>query len=585
MNENAISQQIERAVSRWENWPLLAAALFMVLAIAVWGKNALERQEAAFAVAERSTASFARLLASHVERALEIADKALEAAADVHDHVASGELTMEAAQHRLAEIHGASPVLGNLIWTDADGRAANAAVRGPASATPNVADREYFLHHLHNRPVGTFISKPVVARGPLAEWVIPVSRRLERADGRFDGIVMGVLRPAYFANLYESLELGIPASVVVLRNDGTIMMHEPDGGQFLGKSVGGSRSFQEHGALSTGTFRTQGPIDARDQIISYAMVPGRPLQLAVSMTVDDIMAPWWRDLYERTVYLVVIMSGAAAFGFISRRRIIQSQRQRRELEHAKTAAEAANRSKSGFLANMSHELRTPLNSISGFADLLDHEVYGPLNPRQREAVKDISSAGAHLLRVINSLLDLSKIEAGRMVLRLEPVDLDEIVDDAMRLCRPLAREANVRLDCEIDPVPAMLGDRQALYQIVVNLLSNAIKFTPGGGEVKITLIGTSFGAELAVRDTGIGIAAADISRVLQPYAQADSQIARKHKGTGLGLPLARQLAGLHEADFTLQSEVGRGTAVVLAFPSRRFAGGNTLAPSPPAKAG
>ena len=227
--------------------------------------------------------------------------------------------------------------------------------------------------------------------------------------------------------------------------------------------------------------------------------------------------------------------------------------------------------KDAFLSMVTHELRTPLTVISGITEMLETGIYGEMTSDHAEHIRQIGAQSARLRHLVNDLLDLSKIEAGRMVLRLEPVELDEVVDDALRLCRPLAREAKVSLSCEIETVPAMLGDRQALYQIMVNLLSNAIKFTPGGGEVLVKLVRTTAGAEISVRDTGIGIAADDIPRVLQPYAQADSQVARKHKGTGLGLPLARQLAGLHEAEFRLDSEVGRGTSVVVAFPQRRFA--------------
>jgi signal transduction histidine kinase len=576
-------QKLRHAVAHWENWPLFVAGLFIALAIAVWGKNALERRAVAFAAAERGTTNVARVLADHFERGLEIVDKSLEAAADVHAHETAGELSLQDARHRLAEIQGASPVLGNLAWTDATGVARVAAVTGSAAA-PTITDREYFQHHLHSADLGTFVSQPVVARGPLADWVIPVSRRLQAPDGSFGGIVIGLLRPAHFGKLYGSLELGVPAAVTVMRADGTIILREPNGTQHLGRNVGGSQVFRDLMQRRDGTAKVIDPVDGRERVVSFVTLPGRPLQLTVSMAVDDILAPWQRDLYERLVWLVVIAAAIGWSGHVIRERILASQRQERELEHAKTAAEAANRSKSGFLANMSHELRTPLNSISGFAELLQHEIYGPLNQRQKEAVKDISDAGSHLLRVINSLLDLSKIEAGRMVLRLEPVELDEVVDDAMRLCRPLAREAKVSLTCEMEPVPAMLGDRQALYQIMVNLLSNAIKFTPGGGEVLVRLMRTSSGAEISVRDTGIGIAADDIPRVLQPYAQADSQVARRHKGTGLGLPLARQLAGLHEAEFRLDSVVGRGTSVVVAFPQRRFAADKTREP-PAAQAG
>ncbi|MFN4288990.1 MAG: PAS domain-containing sensor histidine kinase [Brevundimonas sp.] len=235
----------------------------------------------------------------------------------------------------------------------------------------------------------------------------------------------------------------------------------------------------------------------------------------------------------------------------------------RKYEVAKTRAEAANQAKSEFLANMSHELRTPLNAINGFSEIMSTEMFGPLgDPRYKGYAKDILDSGQHLLALINDILDMAKIEAGKMTLRLEPVALREVCEDALRLIRGRAEEADLRLMRALpEAMPEINADYRAVKQVLLNLLSNAVKFTPAGGTITLGFDQSESHVRLWVRDTGIGIASEDIGRLAQPFEQVEGQHSKTTKGSGLGLALSKSLVEIHGGALSLESEPGAGTTV------------------------
>ena len=244
-----------------------------------------------------------------------------------------------------------------------------------------------------------------------------------------------------------------------------------------------------------------------------------------------------------------------------------------ELVKARDLAETANRAKTEFLANMSHELRTPLNTIIGFSEIMENGVMGPIgDPRYNEYIHSINESGNHLLSLINDILDLSKIEVGKADMEEESLDLVATIDSCLMFVREQAESKGLALESQLPPhFPPFRGDRRRLKQIFINLLQNAVKFTTPGGSVTISL-GHEHGAPIhvIVKDTGIGMSAADIPRALERFSQVETGLHRKFEGTGLGLPLARSLAQLHGGDIEIESSVGIGTTVRVTLPENRI---------------
>lgn len=243
------------------------------------------------------------------------------------------------------------------------------------------------------------------------------------------------------------------------------------------------------------------------------------------------------------------------------------------LEHAKEEAEYASQLKGTFLANMSHELRTPLNAVIGFSEVIKSQLFGDVgSPKYLEYAKDIHDSGNHLLELINDILDFSKIESGEQGINEEDIEIDMLVTECVRLTQQRAIDNDINIKLEFDPLlPQIFGDRRMLKQILINLLSNAIKFTPSGGRIITSVkIPDEAGLEISVTDNGIGIKRDDIVKALTPFVQIDSEHNRKYQGTGLGLPLSKNLAEMHDGKLELQSEYGSGTIVSLTLPKSRI---------------
>jgi signal transduction histidine kinase len=326
--------------------------------------------------------------------------------------------------------------------------------------------------------------------------------------------------------------------------------------------------------------------------IAMAAVTFVPDPLAVMST--QVVAPEWLPIAIAAVMMLIValgLSGSMVDHHLAERAALEAARLRvhvaeleatkRELEattaHLETALEAAaagSQAKSQFLATMSHELRTPLNAIIGFSEILGTGLYGPLgDERYKEYATSIYDSGRHLLGLINDILDFSKIDAGHLELEDDEIDLPELVRESMRMMQGQAKDAKVALFEQLESeLPSLRADQRRIRQILLNLLSNAVKFTPPQGEIRVSIVRRDGGIVVAVADTGIGIAPADIPRALERFGQVDSTLGRKYEGTGLGLPLSKRLAELHGATLEIDSELGRGTTVTVTFPAERVVG-------------
>lgn len=301
---------------------------------------------------------------------------------------------------------------------------------------------------------------------------------------------------------------------------------------------------------------------------AYQVVAGftNPLPLATFISNDfflimatgvGLFSGYYQELYVRKSYVS--------------QKIIEAKNE--ALKSLLIEADNANKSKSEFLATMSHELRTPLNAIIGFSDVLKKQLYGTLgNERYIEYVADINSSGLHLLAIINDILDLAKAEAGKLELREDTFDMIQCVQDCIQMCRGRADEGGVKLTLdapqwELDA----FGDERLLRQLVLNLVSNGVKFTPPNGQVRVRLNADErAGIFIEVTDTGIGIPREHLDRVLRPFEQVERALSRRHGGTGLGLPFAKKIAELHGGSLWLESEVDKGTHVIVRLPPERL---------------
>jgi signal transduction histidine kinase len=270
-----------------------------------------------------------------------------------------------------------------------------------------------------------------------------------------------------------------------------------------------------------------------------------------------------RPFNEQQISLATTFANQAAIA-------IENVRLFREIQEKSAQLEIANKHKSDFLANMSHELRTPLNAIIGFSEVLMEKMFGEVNAKQADYLKDIHESGRHLLSLINDILDLSKIEAGKMELEVSTFHLPTAISNAMTLVRERAQRHGIQLGTEIDPrLGEFQGDERKLKQIMLNLLSNAVKFTPDGGRVDVSAKLDTTVVEIAVKDTGIGIAPEDQALVFEEFRQVGRDVMRKAEGTGLGLALTRKFVELHGGRIGLASNPGKGSTFTVTLPIRQ----------------
>ncbi|WP_374380979.1 sensor histidine kinase [Dongia sp.] len=285
------------------------------------------------------------------------------------------------------------------------------------------------------------------------------------------------------------------------------------------------------------------------------------------------------DLIDTIAAVRIALGVVLAIGIVTL--FLQQKRLKRltnELARAKMQAEAANRAKTDFLAHMSHEFRTPLNAIIGFSGLIKAEIFGAVSPpRYKEYIGDIADAGAHLLGLVDKVLDVAKIEAGKVEPRPQPIDIPDLLQTCADLIQQPLDEGAIKLNMHLAPeLPSVVADPQHLRQILLNLLSNAVKFTLAGGEITLgatrKAANDEDGIEIWVSDTGIGIAPGDIAKALAPFGQVRTNVTTAQQGTGLGLPITKSLTELNGGRFEIQSAPGKGTRVSIHFPRTKIAG-------------
>ncbi|MBW3509184.1 hybrid sensor histidine kinase/response regulator [Janthinobacterium sp. NKUCC06_STL] len=436
-------------------------------------------------------------------------------------------------------------------------------------------ERDYFDYHRRHPDGGMHVSAPVQNKGNGA-WTFYISRRISAPDGRFLGVVLVGLSCDFFSKFFQSTSIGEHTAFSLYRSDYTLLARWPAVPAMMGQRnlTGSTYRLLEQGKTD-GVLQVDSPRAAEqgravDRLAGIRLVRDYPLAINVTVTDDVYLAGWRRMLRTMGGAAVVsLLVLAAAIALI----MTLLRRQERDAAMAlalQVRAEAANAAKSRFLAVMSHEIRTPMAGIAGMAELLQDSA---LDAAQQQHAQRIGDGVQHLMRILNDILDLSKVEAGQMGIELRDFDPRLLLDDLLALHRAPADRKGLQLAAEVDPgVPRHIcSDRTRLAQILGNLLSNAIKFTPSG-KVTVRLHlepAAQDGACLVamVSDQGIGMSEQQLSRIFEPFCQADDSISGAYGGTGLGLAICKHLVTLMGGEIACSSAPGAGSRFTVRIPS------------------
>ncbi len=580
------------------------AALFLLAFIWVQDSNTrLEsaRQtsiEHAQMAAERSAQAFAAIettlgvFTSHIEYVLATTGE-LAARSDMFKSMFVGAL--EDLPHLAAITIIDSK--GNIILT----------VGGNRAETRPAALAEYLRLH---RTTGT-ASFHLVETSPdqsSTASLITITRRIDDSAGNFSGVVVARVAAELIMDFYDVTTGSGRFGAALLTEQSRVLSSSEkflgSAGNLLGRQIGLRPSPPGRDALpSVEVGESQ---VASGYIAAAVPIADWPLTALVAYDPATVLRSSMGIRFGLTAAaVIVIFAGIMAFLILSRNygkqhnAILQLKENRQELAHqvseledskkrlekqgnqlkhmadelilAKQSAEQGNRAKSNFLAQMSHELRTPLNAILGFSEIIRDQVFGADCPeRYAGYADDIHSSGHHLLDIINDILDLSKIEAGKMELNEQPVDVGEVIEEVRRILAPRADDSGLELISDLpDTLPEVKADRRSVKQMLINLVGNAIKYTPSGGRVTVSVAIIDSTCRISVADTGIGISQEDLPNVLSPFGQV-SAVDRSRGGTGLGVPIVSAMARLHGGDLQIESEPDVGSTFTVTLPKERI---------------
>ncbi|MGF7173789.1 response regulator [Azospirillum doebereinerae] len=496
---------------------------------------------------------------------------------------------------------------GETIWIfDAEGRSVMESLSYPGRSA-DVADRDYFRASRESDRL--FIGPAVIGRTAEKRMIFTISRPLRDQDGTFIGVVAAGISVDYLTDFYDLLGFDYNPLIGVYRPNGDVVARRPNMREMVGRSVADGLLFKTKlKEAPEGLYISPSVLDGTSRIAAYRTMRDYGLIVLTGIDEAEAFAEWrTRSAYMAAeallASLVILLTMGWGLRYLDRERRTQIQltearasaeqagaerdqvtRLAAELKRAKEVAESANRGKGEFLAGLSHELRTPLNAVIGFSDLIAREAEGPVGtPVYKRFALNVRDSGQHLLELINEILDHAQAEAGCLKIEETTVDLDAAATFAVRMLTPRAERAGVTLAVSVAPsVRSLRADERRLRQILLNLIANAVKYTPSGGSVTVTA-GMEAGAlEIRVTDTGLGIPAEDIDRVMEPFGRADTAANRRIEGTGLGLPLTRRLVELHGGTLALRSTLGVGTTVTARLPGARVLPPNIPAAPPPA---
>ena len=519
----------------------------------------------------------ATLLAEHTARSLHGIDLTLqEIVRQIELDWRAGKAPGQSQEGMLQRYFGALPQVSGLLILDRQGRLVATQV-GELMRDAASGERAYFRTHRDAfEPGRLFIGEPLRS-GTSGATHFAASYGLRDPQDGFGGVAVAIFDPFYYRRHYQHLEPGVATRDVALIDDsGVILANSVGFPVSVGVPLGQDRFAEAYMPEITSGELMQIllPASSDSHLAVMLDVPGLPFYGFVGMRESKALKDWERLVWGMVAAsFLVLLGAAAAFAGMWQRE--QARRQaydalelaHRETGEARDRAEAASDAKSRFLAHISHELRTPLNAILGFSEVIRDGLLGDDRKRDREYATLIHQSGRHLLQIINEILDLSRIESGRMTLEPTQLDLRSLFEAAELLTREDFNERGVRLEFAIPKrCPSLYADDRAAKQMLVNLLSNAAKFSPTGTVVRLGASRrTDGGLEIDVTDQGSGIPDSLLPRIFEPFSQAQGMTTSDGHGTGLGLPLVRSLIELHGGEIHIDSREGEGTRVILSF--------------------
>lgn len=520
----------------------------------------------------------ATLLSEHAARSLQGIDLTLkEIVSRVEEAWRQGKPPGPFHDAMLQRHFGDLPQVNGLLIMNAEGRLVSTQVSELMQSLVD-SERDYFRAHREDFDPGRlFVGEPLRSRTSSASY-FAASYGLRDPQGGFGGVAVAVFDPFYYRRYYQRFEAGVARRDVALVDDsGRILASSPDFPVAVGVPLGpeGFAKAYKEDIDKAELMRIRLPESGDAHLAVMLKVPDLQMYGFIGLRESVALRDWERLVMGLAAACLLALLGAAgAFTGIwwretARRQAFEALAQaNRDASEARDRAEAASAAKSRFLAHISHELRTPLNAILGFSEVIRDALLGNDRARDREYAALIHQSGGHLLQIINDILDLSRIESGRMALQPSLLELQPLFESAELLTRGDFRERNVLL--EIAPPmagPLLYADERAVKQMLVNLLSNAAKFSDSGDLVRLSATQHSDASlEISVKDQGTGMPEELLARVFEPFSQAQGMTTSQGHGTGLGLPLVRSLIELHGGRIRIDSHEGQGTVVTLSFP-------------------
>jgi two-component system sensor histidine kinase BarA len=532
----------------------LALGLFSLLLICGLWLGALKElqtsRENHLQDARRDAQSLSRLFLEHAYRTIEAADQAA-----IYLRYRYGE---RGAALDLANEIDNGLVARNVynLFTIVD-RNGDVVLSSKPFTPLNLSDREHIQVHMHGGEDRLFISTPVLGRVS-KKWSLQLTRRINRPDGGFGGVVVVSMDPQYFTSLYHQIDVGHHGVITLVGADGVARVRRTGDMDAMGEQVRGGKVYAAMLAQGNGVIEAASRVDGRERIYAFQKLRDYPLYASVGIDIEERLAPYYRERNRTLTLATLITLAVLLFNAVLIWMAGSLQRSRQD-------AMQANQAKSRFLSNMSHEFRTPLNGVLGYSDALREELGESPLAQYATAIHD---SGNRLLDLVNAILEVTELEDRRVTVHMAPENLRELVGQAIARHYAAARDKGVLLECRIaDDVPQVLVcDQRKVLRVLENLIGNAVRYTDAGRIMVEVERSAADQLDIHIKDTGIGIPAAQLETIFEKFTQADDSVRRSRDGAGLGLTIAQRLVTLMGGKLVLQSKQHQGSTFSFTLP-------------------